>query len=174
MFLEEHRVVPAPRLNRPSKLESSGKTPAVAARAPAGRIEPLLRGSAWRSRSIPLSNSGAFAQFVDQHRELRVVGTRSYTNHDIECGKVSQYARSNDLAKLTFESISFDGRMPELGHDEPNPRMRQRGSENSDLEMFGPKALPLYCGTLQVSAPRYPLAVRESKPVRRLRTWSEA
>ena len=174
MFLEEHRVVPAPRLNRPSKLESSGKTPAVAARAPAGRIEPLLRGSAWRSRSIPLSNSGAFAQFVDQHRELRVVGTRSYTNHDIECGKVSQYARSNDLAKLTFESISFDGRMPELGHDEPNPRMRQRGSENSDLEMPRPNALPLCPSLLDVRALRQPVAAREPESAMRRRIWSGA
>jgi hypothetical protein len=149
-------------------------TPAVAAIVPAGKIERLPRGSAWQSRRKPLSNSGAFAQLVNEYRELHVVGARSYTNHDIERGKVSEYTRSNDLAKLTLQSIPLDGRMPELGHDEPHPRMRQRGSKNSDLEMLGPKALPLYRGTLKFGAPRYPLAAGESKAVRRLRTWSEA
>jgi hypothetical protein len=32
-------------------------------------------------------------------------------------------------------------------NDEPNTRMKERGSENSDLEMSGPNTLPLYSNT---------------------------
>jgi hypothetical protein len=168
-----HRVVPVPRWNRLSKLESSDRTRAVAARSPVDKTEPLLSGFAWQSFEL-LSDSATLAQLVDEHGELHVVGTRSYANHDIECRKVSEDARSHNFAKLAFESVSLDRRAPKLGHNEPNPRMRQRGSKNPDLQMLGPKTLPLCRGSLNVSAPCNPLAARESKPVRRLRTSSEA
>ena len=105
---------------------------------------------------------------------MHIVGAWSYTNHDIERRKVSQHARSYNLAKSSLEPVSLDGRAAKLGHNEPDPRMRQRGSKNPDLEMLGPETLPLCRGSLNISAPRDPLAARESKPVRRLRTLSEA
>ena len=169
-----HRVVPVPRWNRLSKLESSDRTRGVAARLPVGKTEPLLSGFAWQSWKQLLSNSPAFTQLVDEHGELHVVGTRSYANHNVDRGKVSEHACSYNFAKLAFESVSLDGRASKLGHNEPNPRMRQRGSKNPDLEMLGPETLPLRRGSLNVSAPRKPLAARESKLVRRLRTLSGA
>ena len=162
------------RWNRLSKLESSDRKRGVAARLPVDRTEPLLSGFVWQSSEQLLSDSTTLTQLVDEYGELHVVGTRSYANHDIECRKVSEDARSHNFAKLAFESVSLDRRVPKLGHNEPNPRMRQRGRENPDLQVLGPKTLPLYRGSLKVSAPCNPLVARESKPVRRLRTLSEA
>jgi hypothetical protein len=55
-------------------------------------------------------------------------------------------------------------------HDS-NTRMRERGSEGSDIEVRGPNSLPLSNNGLQVAAPRQSVATRKSKArVRRLRT----
>jgi len=103
-----HHVVPVPRWNRLSKLESSDMTRGVAARLPVGRTEPRLSRSAWQSREQLLSDSATFTQLVDEYGKWHVVGARSYTNHDIERRKGSQDARSHDFAKLAFESVSLD------------------------------------------------------------------
>ena len=56
-------------------------------------------------------------------------------------------------------------------NDDANARMRERGSEGSDIEMHGPNSLPLSNDRLQVEAPRQPIATRKTEAlIRRLRT----
>jgi hypothetical protein len=78
---------------------------------------------------------------------------------------------THEFAKATLESVSIDGRMTVARDHNPNARMRERGSEDPDIEVHGPKSLPLSNDGLQVGAPCQPVATRESKArVRRLRT----
>jgi hypothetical protein len=60
-------------------------------------------------------------------------------------------------------------------HHNSDPRTAERGSEDPDIEMDGPKSLPLSNDGLYVEAPRQPVATRETKAVvTRLRTCSGA
>jgi hypothetical protein len=56
-------------------------------------------------------------------------------------------------------------------HDDANARNAERGSEDPDIEMYGPNSLPLSNDGLKILRARQPLATREPKAVvTRLRT----
>jgi hypothetical protein len=82
-----------------------------------------------------------------------------------------QQLDADQFAKTALESVSIHRRVSVTRNDDANARMRERGSEGSDIEMHGPNSLPLSNDSLQVEAPRQPMATRKTEIlVRRLRT----
>jgi hypothetical protein len=64
--------------------------------------------------------------------------------------------------------------MAVLRHNEANPWMTQRGSDNPDLEVLGPNTLPLCPSFLNIRSLRQPVAAREFVHATRRRTSSGA
>jgi hypothetical protein len=86
-------------------------------------------------------------------------------------GQHWQQLDADQLAKATLQSVSVHRGVMVAWNDNPNARMSERGSEGSDIEMRCPNSLPLSNNSLQVEAPRQPIATRKSEAlVRRLRT----
>ena len=99
------------------------------------------------------------------------------SDRDVDCvgvPKSRQQSHSHKLPKPTLETVAIDGGLLVTRYDDPNSRKRERGSEDSHVEMRSPNSLPLANYGLDVAAPRQSIATRKSKAVvRRLRTYSE-
>ena len=121
-----------------------------------------------------LGDSHAFLQLVGQRVERSLVGIPLRLDYGIEGLQGSKDLCPHDLPKPALESITRNGGVTVFRNDEPNARMTQRGSEDSDLEMLGPNSLSLSPYLLNVRTLREPMAPREGKPTRRQRTWLAA
>lgn len=106
------------------------------------------------------------------------VRVRPCSNGDIHgaaAAKRAQQIDADELAKAALEPVSIDGSLAVSRHDDAYARMRQRGSEDSDIEMHGPNSLPLSYDRLQIGSPGQPFATWERKAfATRRRTCSAA
>lgn len=85
--------------------------------------------------------------------------------------KHRQQLQANELAKAPLEAVAIDGGVLVTRHDDPDAGNAKRGSEDPDIEMYGPDSLPLSNDGLYVEAPRQPVATRKIEAVvTRLRT----
>jgi len=111
---------------------------------------------------------------VAQRRQCGGVRLASRPNRDVGRSVLPEHRQQLDadqFAKAALESVSVHRRVSVTWNDDANTRMRERGSEGSDIEMHGPNSLPLSNDSLQVEAPRQPMATRKTEVlVRRLRT----
>ena len=79
------------------------------------------------------------------------------------------------LTQPAFEPVAFDRGVMMSWHDDPDPRMRQRGSEHADVEVRGADSPPLLNHFLNVEATAEPGLARKSEAaLRRRRTCSAA
>jgi hypothetical protein len=131
-------------------LENSDRPREAGERLPVGKIESVLPGSIASLRGCSFAARHCVAQLASERVERRVVRIPLRLDYDIYGGQGSQKLNPNDFAQSPLELIPFDGSMPKLRHDEPNPWMTQRGSERSDLQVFGPNTLPLLADPLNI------------------------
>jgi len=106
---------------------------------------------------------------------VRSVRLTPSSDCDIDCVHVVEgrkQTQSHQLAKPSLETIPIDGGVLMTRYDDSNSRKRERGSEDSHVEMRSPNSLPLANYGLDVATPRQSVATRKSKAVRRLRTCS--
>ena len=99
-------------------------------------------------------------------------------NGDVErraLPKRRQQLASHQLSQPALEPVSIHrGLLMSWNHD-CHPRKRERGSEDSHVEMRSPNSLPLANDGLDVIAPRQTISTRKPQAgVRRLRTCSGA
>jgi hypothetical protein len=85
--------------------------------------------------------------------------------HGRACSQRRQEVDANELAEPALEPVPIDGSVTVARNDDAHARMRERGSEYSDVEIHSPDSLPLLNGRFQISAPRHPKATREATPV---------
>ena len=80
---------------------------------------------------------------------------------------------THEFAEPSLHAIAANGAVPISRNHDRNPRMMQRGSEDSDIEVRGPNPPPLSNDILNVGASRQSLPARKAEAapfVRRLRT----
>jgi hypothetical protein len=91
------------------------------------------------------------------------------------CAKSREKLESHELAQPALEPVAIDGGVLVARHDDSNARRAKRGSEDADIEMYGPNSLPLSNDSLYLEAPRQLVATRKTKTVvMRLRICSES
>jgi hypothetical protein len=100
--------------------------------------------------------------------ELGVVRFRPDTDHDVDRKMGWQKLQARQLAQSALELIAGDGRVSIPRHDQPHShlrdhRMRERGSDDPDIEMSSSNALPLSRDALQLSTPRDPCMTRKAE-----------
>ena len=184
------RSVRSLRSHRPSSSDNSGKTRARSVRSPPdsrARTEPGL--VSFRLRTLMVCGRGRWRQPPDDRRHVRRqpiglgrVRFPSRPDSHVVCDASAQrrqQASSRQLAKSALETVALDGGVVMTWHDDPDPRMRQRGSERADVEVRRANSPPLLNHFLDVEAPGEPSLARkpETAPpllVRRLRICSAA
>ena|SRR5688500_6352499 len=112
-------------------------------------------------------------QFGAEHLECRLVGPRSSSNDEIgsQCRHGRKDFTSHDLSKTALEAITLDDRAPMLRNDDTDPRTMQKGSEKSNLEVFGSSSLPFTQDFLQIRPPSQTTLAGVGSALRRRRTW---
>lgn len=63
-------------------------------------------------------------------------------HYDVDVGKCREELLPNDLPQAPFDGVPLDAVAAVLGHDEADPWMMQKGSDDPELEVLGPDALP--------------------------------
>ena len=137
-----------------------------------GRMPRVL--IAQSSPRVLLRDGHAFFQLVGKYIERGLVGIPLRFDYGIEGPQGSKDLCPHDLPEPALETITRNGGVTVFRNDEPDTRMTQRGSEDSDLEMLGPNSLPLSPYLLNVRTLREPMAPREGESTRRQRTWLAA
>lgn len=72
----------------------------------------------------------------------RQVGFTPSSHDEVDAGQCREDVLPNDLAQLALDAVARDAVLAVLGHDEPDPWMMQKGSDNPELQVLGPDALP--------------------------------
>jgi hypothetical protein len=102
----------------------------------------------------------------------------SRANGEIDGGLFAKRRKkfdTHELSQAPFQSIAIDGRALMARDNDTNAWKLERGSDDPDIEMYGPNTLPLSNDGLYVGAPRQSISTREGKSaVMRLRTCSGA
>jgi len=98
-------------------------------------------------------------QSVEGHRVAR--GSRP--DHEITrgtlCVRDVEHRPKGSAYRVTESSlheIALHRAMPMLGDDEADPRVMQKGGQLSDLEMRGPKPLPLATDPIKIRGTGHP------------------
>jgi hypothetical protein len=112
--------------------------------------------------------------FTTQHRPALHISTRQRTENQVLWCQLREHADADQFPQTSLQSIPRHTRLPMLRHDEANPRERQRGSRDAELEMSRPHTLPLTSHPFQIRLSRETLVSREPERLRRRRTCSAA
>ena len=105
--------------------------------------------------------------------EVCVVRLRFRSYHDIIRKCRWKEPQSNQLSYAPLEPVARHGAVSVARHDQSHARarnryarsrrMRERGSDDPDIEMSGPNALPLSRDALQLRTPRDPCMPRKAE-----------
>lgn len=175
------------RSRTPSSLDNSGTTRAVSVRSPPGsraRTRPeraafglrVRRFGAGERRNSPNDRGDVGRQGIPSGG----VGVALGSNREILCSTGAQRRQQTspcELAKPPLETVAFDGGLLVTWHDDPDPRMRERGREHADLEVRRANSPPLLNRFLDIDASGETGLARKSEaapPLRRRRIWSAA
>jgi hypothetical protein len=168
-------------------LDNSGTTRAISVRSPPGsraRTRPeraafglCVRWFGARERRNSASDRGDVGR---QGIHSRGVGVALGSNREILRSTGAQRRQQTSpcqLAKPPLEIAAFDGGPSVTWHDDPDPRMRERGREHADLEVRRANSPPLLNHFLDIEASGETGLARKSEaapPLRRRRIWSAA
>jgi hypothetical protein len=175
------------RSRTPSSLDNSGTTRAVSVRSPPGsraRTRPeraafglrARRFGARERRNSPNDRGDVGRQGIHSGG----VGVAPGSDREILCRTGAQRRQQTspcELAKPPLETVAFDGGLLMTWHDDPDPRMRERGREHADLEVRRADSPPLLNHFLNIEASGETGLARKSEaapPLRRRRIWSAA
>jgi hypothetical protein len=97
-----------------------------------------------------------------------VVRFRPDADHDVDRKLGWQELQARQLAQPALELIAGDGRVSIPWHDQPHAhlrdqRMRERGSDDPDIEMSSSNALTLSRDALQLRTPRDTCMARKAE-----------
>ena len=102
------------------------------------------------------------------------VRTRHGAKHDIHGAQGRQQFGSCQVAQSPLHRVAVHRRVSEPGHDDPDARVMQRGSEVSHLELRGANSLPLNTNSLDLPFASQPRRARKPQAIRRRRTSTGA
>lgn len=100
--------------------------------------------------------------------KVRVVGLRPCTHYYIIRQTARKESQPSQLAQPPLELVARNGGVSVARHDQADARscagrMRERGSDDPDVEVSGPNALPLSRNALQLGAPRDSCLLRKAE-----------
>ena len=77
---------------------------------------------------------------------MSAVGVGTAPDRDVDRGTLAEHGkqfRTHELAQPALESIAIHRRVLVPRHDDADPGCGKRGSEDPDVEVYGPNSLPL-------------------------------
>jgi hypothetical protein len=184
--LASRRSARSPRSRRPSSLDNSGTRRGVSVRSPPGtraRTRPERAASREGLRCRRFSRrrgreaANHAADVARETVERRIVGLATSSDRHVARRFGPERRKqpgSRQFSKPPLEAVAIDRGVVVSWHDDPNPRMRQRGREHADIEVRGANSLPLLNDCLNVEASGEPSLARKSEAVRRRRICSAA
>jgi hypothetical protein len=106
---------------------------------------------------------------MNQNGKRHIISLGVHANQNINSWQFREYTCAHDFPQSPLQSISLYSIVSILRNNETHPRMKQRGSDSSDLQMGSPNTLPLYTNVLHFIASGHAMAVRETELLTQLR-----